>query len=247
MGMRGSDSFKQVLKTAQGIAQLDGRMDDTRKRLLADWCRMVGQRIAGREIPKAPDRSNIDVLSDGNKSVTLPPPTHTDQPIAAQRYLNNPAKNALQRPSRHPASMLPPNQSTSVSEVSPEIAVLAPVPNASLLDIAITKQNALQKDVQGSDLQRPVRSVSPAVSGEISPIVQPTAVHPQERVDPLSGVKMSPRMRQILQRLLSGDSEKQIAARLSISPHTVHTYVKRLHKTLGVASRGELLARFVQM
>jgi DNA-binding CsgD family transcriptional regulator len=56
---------------------------------------------------------------------------------------------------------------------------------------------------------------------------------------------LSPRLRDILDRLLQGDSEKQIAGRLGISPHTVHTHVKKLHKTLNVSSRGELLAKFV--
>lgn len=63
--------------------------------------------------------------------------------------------------------------------------------------------------------------------------------------NPLEGIKLSPRARQVLTCLLNGDSEKQIALRLQISPHTVHTYVKKLHQTLGVNSRGELLARFV--
>ncbi len=66
------------------------------------------------------------------------------------------------------------------------------------------------------------------------------------RSDPLEGVHLSPRMRQILDRLLAGDSEKQIASQLHVSVHTVHTYVKRLHKTLNVSSRGELLAKFVK-
>ena len=64
--------------------------------------------------------------------------------------------------------------------------------------------------------------------------------------DPLRGAHLTPRMKQILSCLLNGDGEKQIAARLGISPHTVHTHVKQLHKTLGVTSRGELLARFVR-
>ena len=51
---------------------------------------------------------------------------------------------------------------------------------------------------------------------------------------------------QTLQRLLEGDSEKEIAARLQVSPHTVHVYVKALYKRFQVSSRGELLARFVR-
>ena len=54
---------------------------------------------------------------------------------------------------------------------------------------------------------------------------------------------LSPRMRQVLALLAEGHSEKQVAAALQISPHTVHDYVKMLHARLGVASRGELLAR----
>lgn len=56
---------------------------------------------------------------------------------------------------------------------------------------------------------------------------------------------LSPRMRQTLQRLLAGDSEKQIAHHLGLSRHTVHVYVKALYKGFCVSSRGELLSRFV--
>lgn len=58
-------------------------------------------------------------------------------------------------------------------------------------------------------------------------------------------LELPPRQRQTLERLLQGDSEKQIAQRLRLSPHTIHSYVKALHKRLNVNSRGELLARFV--
>ncbi len=57
---------------------------------------------------------------------------------------------------------------------------------------------------------------------------------------------LPPRLRQTLTALLAGDSEKQVALRLQISPHTVHVYVKSLYKRFGVASRGELLARWVR-
>jgi DNA-binding NarL/FixJ family response regulator len=56
---------------------------------------------------------------------------------------------------------------------------------------------------------------------------------------------LSPRMKQTLELLIGGASEKQIARRLSLSQHTVHVYVKALHKGFGVSSRGELLARFI--
>jgi DNA-binding CsgD family transcriptional regulator len=54
---------------------------------------------------------------------------------------------------------------------------------------------------------------------------------------------LPPRLRQVLACLHDGDGEKQVAARLSLSRHTVHDYVKELHRRFGAASRGELLAR----
>ena len=59
----------------------------------------------------------------------------------------------------------------------------------------------------------------------------------------LTGLR--PRLRQTLERLLAGDSEKQIAIRLGLSRHTVHVYVKGLYRHFQVNSRGELLSKFV--
>jgi DNA-binding NarL/FixJ family response regulator len=59
--------------------------------------------------------------------------------------------------------------------------------------------------------------------------------------------RLSPRLRQTLVGLLAGRAEKQIARDLSISRHTVHVYVKNLYKRFEVASRGELLAKFVNV
>jgi DNA-binding NarL/FixJ family response regulator len=54
---------------------------------------------------------------------------------------------------------------------------------------------------------------------------------------------LSAREQEVLQALTEGLSEKQVAARLTLSPDTVHTYVKRLYEKLRVNSRSELLAR----
>src|SRR5213595_2260676 len=56
---------------------------------------------------------------------------------------------------------------------------------------------------------------------------------------------LPPRVAQTLQCLLSGQSEKEVARELGLSPHTIHVYVKTLHKHFNVSSRAELLARFV--
>jgi DNA-binding NarL/FixJ family response regulator len=57
---------------------------------------------------------------------------------------------------------------------------------------------------------------------------------------------LSPRLLQTLDCLLDGDSEKQIATRLSLSLPTVHQYVTALYRHFGACSRAELLARFIR-
>jgi DNA-binding NarL/FixJ family response regulator len=54
------------------------------------------------------------------------------------------------------------------------------------------------------------------------------------------------RLRQVLRCLLEGDSDKQIAARLTISPYTVNQYTKIIYRHFGVSARSELLARWVR-
>jgi DNA-binding CsgD family transcriptional regulator len=53
---------------------------------------------------------------------------------------------------------------------------------------------------------------------------------------------LPPRLRQTLDCLLEGDSEKEVALRLGLSRHTVHEYVTALYRRFGVSSRAGLLA-----
>jgi DNA-binding NarL/FixJ family response regulator len=57
---------------------------------------------------------------------------------------------------------------------------------------------------------------------------------------------LAPRLRQTLDLLLAGDSEKRIALKLGLKPNSIHSYVKVLYRRFNVTSRGELLAKFVQ-
>ena len=59
-----------------------------------------------------------------------------------------------------------------------------------------------------------------------------------DETGPFAG--LAPRQRQVLDALLEGDGEKQIAARLGLSRHTVHDHVKALYRRFDVGSRGEL-------
>jgi DNA-binding NarL/FixJ family response regulator len=58
--------------------------------------------------------------------------------------------------------------------------------------------------------------------------------------------RLSPRLRQTLACLLQGDSEKQVAARLDLSPTTIHQYVTALYRHFGVHSRAQLLAHVLR-
>jgi DNA-binding CsgD family transcriptional regulator len=59
-------------------------------------------------------------------------------------------------------------------------------------------------------------------------------------------VALSPRLRQTLEALLDGDSEKEAAIRMGLSVHTVHEYVTALYRQFSVSSRAELFARFLR-
>lgn len=63
-----------------------------------------------------------------------------------------------------------------------------------------------------------------------------------ERRDEKSDVKLTPRQREVLDRLVEGESEKEIAYALGVSAHTAHDHVKAIHRAFGARSRGELLA-----
>jgi hypothetical protein len=62
--------------------------------------------------------------------------------------------------------------------------------------------------------------------------------------DPIAA--LPPHLRDTLRQLLCGRSEKEASIKLGLSPHTVHSYVKELHRREGVASRSELLLRFAK-
>jgi DNA-binding CsgD family transcriptional regulator len=53
---------------------------------------------------------------------------------------------------------------------------------------------------------------------------------------------LAPRLRQVLASLAAGASEKEIAASLGLSTHTVHDYCKALYRVFKVHSRAELLS-----
>lgn len=57
---------------------------------------------------------------------------------------------------------------------------------------------------------------------------------------------LTPSQRRVYELMLDGTPEAEIAARLDLSIHTVHTHVKAIYSRFGVHSRGELLARRIK-
>lgn len=57
--------------------------------------------------------------------------------------------------------------------------------------------------------------------------------------------QLRPRERELLAHLLSGAAEKEIAARMGITAGSVHQYISRLYRVFGVASRAELMSRWL--
>jgi DNA-binding CsgD family transcriptional regulator len=54
--------------------------------------------------------------------------------------------------------------------------------------------------------------------------------------------KLTPRQRQVMERLVAGASEKELAYEFQVSAHTAHDHVKALYRAFGSHSRGEFLA-----
>jgi DNA-binding CsgD family transcriptional regulator len=77
---------------------------------------------------------------------------------------------------------------------------------------------------------------------ELGPLIGRSLVSDTEP----SADTLSPRLRQTLVCLLEGDSEKQIASRLRLSPATTHQYVTSLYRHFGVRSRAQLMAHAIK-
>lgn len=54
------------------------------------------------------------------------------------------------------------------------------------------------------------------------------------------------RLRRVVSCLMNGDTEKSAAARLGLSPHTVHSYIRELYDLVGVRTRTELMVKLLK-
>lgn len=54
---------------------------------------------------------------------------------------------------------------------------------------------------------------------------------------------LTKREREVLQGIASGLSEKKLAEQMKVSPHTVHTHIKKIYRKLQVGSRAEAVLK----
>ncbi len=70
----------------------------------------------------------------------------------------------------------------------------------------------------------------------------PAAPLPDESADRPSPKSLTPRERELLDRIVRGETEARIAQYLGISTHTVRTHVKNIYQKLRVRSRAEAVS-----
>lgn len=88
------------------------------------------------------------------------------------------------------------------------------------------------------------RGGSPMTSNIARKVVQ-SFKHPAPAQ--LQSEELSPREQEVLELLARGYLYKEIADRLNISVPTVNTYIRRMYEKLHVRSRGQAVAKYVQL
>lgn len=112
--------------------------------------------------------------------------------------------------------------------------------------ISALKAGATGYILKGASAVEIIQAVESVVAGgsPISPriaryILEDYHTRPQRKDE----VELTAREKEVLQGIAGGLPEKQLAERLSISPHTVHSYVKNIYKKLKVNSQAQAVLK----
>jgi DNA-binding NarL/FixJ family response regulator len=134
---------------------------------------------------------------------------------------------------------------------TPSVVLLVdePTPTLARDAIAVGVRALLSRDAGDAELIAAVRAVAAGLV-----VLTPDAAQPvrgQANVARREGsprtVSLTPREHEVLQALAEGLANKQVAARLGISEHTIKTHVTAVFEKLGVTTRAEAVARGVQL
>lgn len=126
-----------------------------------------------------------------------------------------------------------------------EILVLTIHENREHLFLAL-QAGATGYLVKGTSSGEIINAVSMLMAGgaPMSPVVARYVI---EEFQDVKGARessaLTKREREVLQGIASGLSEKKLAASLSLSPHTIHTHIKKIYRKLQVNSRAEAVLK----
>jgi two-component system NarL family response regulator len=126
-----------------------------------------------------------------------------------------------------------------------EILVLTIHENREHLFLAL-QAGATGYLVKGTSSTEIINAVSMLMAGgaPMSPVVARYVI---EEFHDVKGARessaLTKREREVLQGIASGFSEKKLADTLSLSPHTIHTHIKKIYRKLQVNSRAEAVLK----
>lgn len=89
--------------------------------------------------------------------------------------------------------------------------------------------------------------VSPRVARTLVDAVRAQTRRQRDAADELAALGLTPREREVLTLIATGETDDGMAAALDLSVHTVQTHVKSLYRKLDVHSRGEASRRAVEL
>jgi DNA-binding NarL/FixJ family response regulator len=95
----------------------------------------------------------------------------------------------------------------------------------------------LQTDISSEQIVQTIRSVAAGL------LVFDSALIPQRSEDDSVAEPLTPRESEVLRLLAEGSGNKEIAARLNISEHTIKFHIRSILGKLGAASRTEAVSR----
>ena len=134
---------------------------------------------------------------------------------------------------------------------TPFVVLLVDEPTSTIARdaIAVGVRALLTRDAGDAELIAAVRAVAAGLV-----VLTPDAAQPMRgqtsvarREGSPRAVALTPREHEVLQALAEGLANKQVAARLGISEHTIKTHVTAVFEKLGVTTRAEAVARGVQL
>ena len=134
------------------------------------------------------------------------------------------------------------------SGLEPKIRVLSVLGDQTTVLAAVLAgaDGYLLKDLDSLDIGQQAAAalsggapLSPSIAAYVLRYLRGQQEQRSEDSDP----DLSPREYELLQLLASGQSNRQAAEALSLSPHTVGDHVKSIYRKLGVSSRGEAMVR----